>query len=129
MKKDEPNNDEIRDLLEIIKKVEEYAKQVLTPVKRKIKKLRRRCKPHDFEKIMFFDQSYSPRADGVGAGQDVLKEKRCKECWFSIPVDKDPWEQCWKCGDKMDLDRFGNFATNQTEIFKCQKCGHEYEKA
>lgn len=125
-----PKNPKVQKLLEALGKIAGNTRRNVKLILKQLEREQANCKPHDFKKIMGFDKNYSPKANGACRGQDVLKAKACRECGFYAQFNGNPWENCFKCGEKMDWDRFGTFAGNQTSIFKCQgqNCGHEYEK-
>lgn len=95
-------------------------------LKHEIEAFQKVCK-HSWQKVMKFDFSYSPRLDGLGKGQEVIKEFHCATCNLHKPFEGLPYQICHKCGGEMRHDRREQFGMDTAKVHKCQSCGHEYD--
>jgi hypothetical protein len=94
---------------------------------RKVEEFQESC-VHNLQKVMAYDPDYSPRVDGLGRGQDVIKEFCCSTCNLHQPIKGMPWQTCRKCGSKMRYDRREQVDSGISALVsKCKACGHEYD--
>lgn len=110
----------------VLKKEAESLKDQITVFVDKVTKIQEECS-HNWKKIMGYDKDYSPRLDGRGVGQQVLKELVCLSCNLHKPFKAFPFRRCHKCGGKMKHDRREQFGMDTAHINKCEDCGHEYD--
>ena len=122
-----PNTPEIQRQKEYVEHMRSRLAMAEQELKKMIEEFQRIC-PHDYEKIMRFDEEYCGRVDDQGRGQNVYMGKICKKCGLFEPRPKGhPWQICHKCGGRMRHDHQELYGQDRVNIHKCQACGHEYD--
>lgn len=91
-----------------------------------IKEIQQSC-PHDFQKIMDYDEGYSPRVDGYEVRVKIIKELHCPLCNLRKKFSEIPWRICHCCSGTMKIDHTEQFDGQRVTIHKCTSCGHEYD--
>ncbi len=92
----------------------------------KIAKVQKECK-HKWDKVMGFDPHYSPRVDGRGRGQDVIKSFHCSLCNADKPMSGSSSSVCHKCGSEMKFAGNDHCDGVRVNCYKCVTCGHEFD--